>query len=109
MIPGRVLQRYETPIPHNGQGLAAASRVDARGYEKLTSVVGTVFEVGAMFTPPGARPRTDWSLEAARWVCEHGLALEIGKNWWEKISLQPGSLAEGISQVRCFDKYRRVR
>jgi hypothetical protein len=109
MIPGRISRGYETPIPHSGPRLEAASRVDTRGYEKLTSVVGTIFEVGAAFTPPGARPRTSSSLEAARWVCGHGLTLESGKNWWEKVSLQAGGLAAAISQERCFEKYRRVR
>ena len=101
--------RYETPIPHSGQRVAALSRVDTKGYERLTSVVGTVLEVGAAFTPPGAPQPAASSLEAARWVCGHGLTLEIGKKWWEKVSLQPGSLADAISQERCFVKYRRIR
>jgi len=100
---------YETPIPHGGQRVAALSRMDTKGYERLTWVVGTVFVVGDAFTAPGApRPAASW-LEAARWVCGHGLTLEIGKKWSEKVSLQPGSLADAISQERCFEKYRRRR
>jgi hypothetical protein len=101
--------RYETPIPHGGQRVAALSRMDTKGYQRLTSVVGAVMEVGAAFTPPGARQPGASSLEAARWVCGHGLTLEIGKKWWETVSLQPGSLADAISQERCFDRFRRVR
>jgi hypothetical protein len=101
--------RYETPIPHSGQKVAALSRMDTKGYERVTSVVGTVMEVGAAFTPLGAPPPAASSLEAASWVCGHGLTLEIGKKWWEKVSLQPGSLADAISQERCFDRFRRVR
>jgi hypothetical protein len=101
--------RYETPIPHNGEKVAALSRMDTKGYERLTSVAGTVFEVGAAFTPLGAPQPAASSLEAARWVCGHGLTLEIGKKWWEIVSLQPGSLADAISQERCFERFRRVR
>jgi len=101
--------RYETPIPHGGQRVAALSRMDTKGYERVTSVVGTVLEVGAAFTPPGAPQPAASSLEAARWVCGHGLALQLGAKWWEKISLQPAGLAEGIVQERCIEKYRRPR
>ncbi|HLE56040.1 MAG TPA: hypothetical protein VJB15_03080 [Rhodothermia bacterium] len=110
--PARLSRSYETPIPHNGQRVASLSRVDPRGYEKLVSTVGTIFEVGAAFTPLGARPGTASSLEvaldAARWVCDHGLTLEMGKKWWEKVALQPAALALGISQERCYGRYRRI-
>jgi len=97
---------YETPIPHAGQTLAALSRMDTRGYERVTSVVGTMMQVGAAFTPMGAPQPAPSSLDAAKWVCGHGLTLEIGRKWWEKVSLQPASLADAISQRRCFDRFR---
>ncbi|HEY3258058.1 MAG TPA: hypothetical protein VGJ64_04325 [Gemmatimonadaceae bacterium] len=123
LIPRREAKVYESPIPHNGDRLVAASKVDVRGYERITSVVAAVFEVGAAFTPPGAVPRTASALQAARWVCGHrltlnledivfridGLATSVMKSRWDRVSLQPGSLAERISEARCVEKYRRIR
>lgn len=108
MTPTRLSRSYETPIPHNGRA-QATSRVDTKGYEKMSSIVGTIFEVGGLFTPPGAAPQTGSSLRAARWVCEHNLSVPFGSRVWEKITRESGSLSVAVSQAMCVEKYRRVR